>query len=102
MLPAQLVEGLVNQAVDNLGNNQLTSINVLNTTYAYTVFMRADIAISEGEPSPIWVTLHTGVMQSEHLNITEGYAEGLAYVTNLMLIMASFQRWTCGCIIACG
>lgn len=44
----QLVEGLVNQAVDNLGNNQLTSVNVLNTTYAYTVFMRADMAISEG------------------------------------------------------
>ena len=60
MPPVQLVEGLVDQAVDNLGNNQLTSINVLNTTYAYTVFMRADIAISEGEPSHMSHLTHGG------------------------------------------
>ena len=57
MTLAQLVEGLVNQAVDNLGNNQLTSINVLNTTFAYTIFMRADIAISEGAQIHLWAPL---------------------------------------------
>ena len=82
----------MNQAVDNLGNNQLTSVNVLNTTYAYTVFMRADIAISEGEQLHIRAPSYMGGRQSEHLKKTEGYAGGPAPVALYMSAMVSFQH----------
>lgn len=48
----QLAEALVNDAIDNMGNNQLTSLNVLNGTCAYALLMRADLSISEGVHAP--------------------------------------------------
>lgn len=94
----------MNQAVDNLGNNQLTSVNVLNTTYAYTVFMRADMAISEGEQLHIRATSYMGGWQSEHLKQTEGYAGGPAHVALYMSAMVSFQHldmWLSYCTSVC-